>query len=163
VRISYRAGGGSNPTFDYRLLSGGATVDTGTLSGTSGVLTGSNGTHYGMDLTVQITRVCESYPDGSTLCTDQDAAQHLGVAVSLQLGDARFDPPSHVFTWTSWPTGQYDAVTYSCDGTTQLPMPAAGQTASCTAPADDPDPTLTVSVTSGADTYTHAYRGSTLP
>ncbi|WP_431221148.1 hypothetical protein [Leifsonia xyli] len=163
VTISYRAGGGANPTFDYQLLNGTAVVDSGTLSGTSGVLTGSGGSHYGVPLTVKITRVCEGYPDGSSLCTAQNATQALGVAVDLEIGGARFDPASHVFTWTSWPTGAYDAVTYSCDGTTQLPMPAAGETATCTAPADDPAPKLTVTVVSGADTYSQDYPGSAMP
>ncbi len=162
VTVSYRAGGGSNPRFDYQLLSGGAVVDTGTLAGTSGVLTGSGANHYGVPLTVRITQVCESYPDGSSLCSPQSATQDLGVAVDLAIGGGRYDPASHVFTWTSWPTGAYDAVTYSCDGTTQLPMPAAGQTASCTAPANDPSPTLTVRVLVGGDTYSADYPGSSL-
>ncbi|MFP3465208.1 Ig-like domain-containing protein [Leifsonia sp. SIMBA_070] len=163
VTVSYRAGGGANPRFDYDLLSGGAVVDSGTLAGTTGVLSGTNGTHYGVPLTVRINRVCEGYPDGSSLCSPpQSATQDLGVAVSLRIGGARYDPASHVFSWTSWPTGQYDAVTYSCDGTTQLPMPAAGETASCTAPANDPSPTLTVRVSAG-DTYTWNYPGSSLP
>ncbi|MGH1548640.1 Ig-like domain-containing protein [Leifsonia poae] len=162
VTVSYRAGGGSNPRFAYQLLSGGAVVDSGTLSGTSGVLDGSGANHYGVPLTVRITQVCEGYPDGSSLCTAQNATQDLGVAVNLTIGGARYDPASQVFTWTSWPTGAYDAVTYSCDGTTQLPMPAAGETASCTAPANDPAPTLTVSVVSGGDTFSTDYPGSTL-
>lgn len=163
VTIAYQAGGGSNPTFDYQLLNGGAVVDSGSLSGTSGVLTGSGADHYGVPLTVRITRVCEGYPDGSSLCTDQSATQGLGVAVSLQIDGARYDPASHVFTWTSWPTGTYDAVTYSCDGTTETPMPPAGQTATCTAPADDLSPTLTVRVIVKPDTYAYDYPGSTLP
>jgi len=162
VSISYRAGGGSNPVFDYQLLSGNTVVDSGQLAGTSGVLTGSGGNHYGMPLTVRITRVCESYADSAPLCSDQSATQDLGVAVSLAIGGGRYDPASHVFTWTSWPTGQYDAVTYSCDGTTQLPMPPVGQTASCTAPANDPSPTLVVRVVSGSDTYSQQYPGSSL-
>lgn len=165
VTISYRAGGGSSPVFDYQLLSGSTVVDSGRLAGVSGVLTGSGGKHYGMPLTVRITRVCESYPDRSSLCTDQNATQDLGVAVDLSIGGARYDDPSHVFTWTSWPTGAYDAVTYSCDGTTELPMPPAGDTASCTAPADDTAPVLTVRVTVGGpnpDTYGYDYPGSTL-
>jgi hypothetical protein len=162
VTISYQAGGGSNPTFDYQLLNGATVVDSGTLTGTSGVLTGSGADHYGVPLTVRITRVCEGYPGGSTLCNTQDASQSLGVAVSLTIGGARYDAASHVFSWTSWPTGAYDAVTYSCDGTTQLPMPAVGQTASCTAPANDPAPTLTVRVVVGSDTYAQDYPGSGL-
>jgi hypothetical protein len=82
--------------------------------------------------------------------------------VNLSIGDARYDAATHVFSWTSWPTGAYDAVTYSCDGTTQLPMPAAGQTATCTAPANDPSPTLTVRVVSKPDTYAVDYPGSAL-
>lgn len=163
VTISYQAGGGSSPKFDYQLLNGAAVVDSGTLSGTSGVVSGSGADHYGVPLTVRITRVCEGYPDGSSLCTDQSATQSLGIAVSLAIGGARYDPASHVFSWTTWPTGAYDAVTYSCDGTTQLPMPPVGQTASCTAPANDPAPTLTVRVVVGSDTYAQDYPGSTLP
>ena len=162
VTVSYRSGGGSNPTFDYQLLDGAAVVDSGTLKGTTGILSGSGGNHYGMPLTVKITRVCEGYPDGSSLCTDQSATQDLGVAVNLSIGGARYDAATHVFSWTSWPTGAYDAVTYSCDGTTQLPMPAAGQTATCTAPANDPSPTLTVRVVSKPDTYGVDYPGSAL-
>ncbi|WP_285116944.1 Ig-like domain-containing protein [Leifsonia sp. fls2-241-R2A-40a] len=162
ITIDYRAGGGGTPVFDYQLLSGGAVVDSGQLKGTSGVLTG-NGNHYGMPLSVQITKVCEGYPDGSSLCTAQTATQALGVAVDLSIGGQRYDPESHIFTWTSWPTGAYDAVTYSCDGATQLPMPAAGETATCTAPANDLAPTLTVTVVSGADTYSQAYPGSGMP
>lgn len=162
VTVSYRAGGGSSPTFDYQLLSGTAVVDSGTLQGPTGVLAGVGANHYGVPLTVKITRICESYPDGTFLCTAQNATLDLGVAVNLAIGGGRYDPASHVFTWTSWPTGSYDAVTYSCDGTTQLPMPAPGETASCTAPANDPSPTLTVRVVSGSDTYSQDYPGSSL-
>jgi hypothetical protein len=37
-----------------------------------------------------------------------------------------------------------------------------GQTASCTAPANDPAPTLTVRVVVGSDTYAQDYPGSGL-
>lgn len=162
VSLSYRAGSGSSPQIDYRLVAkdGGAILDTGTLNGTSGVLSGSGANHYGVDMTVQFTRICEGYPDGSRLCSDQTASAPLGVAVSTAIGNLRYDAASHVFTWTSWPTGDYTAVTYSCDGTTQLPMPAQGQTASCTAPANDLNPALTVRVVSGGDTFPQTYRGS---
>lgn len=162
VSLSYRAGSGSNPQIDYQLVAtgSGAILDSGTLSGTSGLLNGSGGNHYGVDMKVVFTRVCESYPDGSQLCKAQTAAAQLGVAVSTAVGGLRYDPASHVFTWTSWPTGDYTAVTYSCDGTTQLPMPATGGTASCTAPANDGNPTLIVRVVSGGDTFPYTYRGS---
>ncbi|MDN4596303.1 Ig-like domain-containing protein [Leifsonia virtsii] len=164
VSLSYRAGSGSSPQIDYQLVAknGGAILDSGTLNGTSGVLTGSGANHYGVDMLVQFTRICEGYPDGSRLCSSQSASASLGVAVNTAIGGGRYDPASHVFTWTSWPTGDYTAVTYSCDGTTQLPMPAAGGTASCTAPANDPNPTLVIRVVSGGDTYQQPYPGSSL-
>jgi hypothetical protein len=115
-----------------------------------------------MPLTVKITRVCESYPDSAPVCADQDAKQDLGVAVNLAIGGGRYDPAARQFTWTSWPTGQYDAVTSSCDGTTELPMPPTGQTASCTVPENDPSPSLVVRVVSGGTAYSTTYPGSTL-
>jgi len=162
VSLSYRPGSGSSPTIDYDLVAkSGAILDSGTLTGTSGVLSGSGANHYGVDMSVQFTRVCEGYPDGSRLCTTQTLGPiGLGIAVSTALGGKRYDSASHVFSWTSWPTGEYTAVTYTCDGTTQFPMPAAGQTATCTAPANDPDPTLTVTVVIGGDTYSQRYPGS---
>lgn len=165
VSLSYRQGGGSSPTIDYELVAkvGGAILDSGTLTGTSGILS-SGANHYGVDMSVRFTRICEAYPDGSRLCTDQhvDPAP-LGVAVTTGLLGLRYDDPSHVFTWTGWPTGDYTSVTYTCDGTTQLPMPTTGGTATCTAPANDTDPVLTVTVVSGGDTYTQSYRGKGSP
>ncbi|WP_233265426.1 Ig-like domain-containing protein [Leifsonia sp. AG29] len=163
VGVDYRPGSGSGPTVSYQLKDGSTVLDSGQLAGTSGTLTGSGSDHYGRPLTLVITRICEGYPDGSQLCTDSGFTQDLGVAVNAAIGGARYDPATHVFTWTSWPTGSYTAVTYSCDGTTQLPMPPLGQTAACTAGADDPNPVLTVTVRVGGDTYSVPYPGSTLP
>ncbi|HEY8282356.1 MAG TPA: hypothetical protein VIG28_07710, partial [Leifsonia sp.] len=79
----------------------------------------------------------------------------LGVAVSTRIAGQHFDAPTDTFTWTSWPTGAYTAVTYSCAGGVQLPMPVVGQTASCTATGTSPN--LDVFVRVGGDTYTQRY------
>ncbi|GIT79169.1 fibronectin type III [Leifsonia sp. LS1] len=163
--VSYSAGSGSTSSVTYTLTSGGSAVDSGTLSGsnpTSGIVAGGNGQHYGMDLAITITRICETYPDGSQLCTTQDPNSFpLGVAVSTVIGGQRYDATTRTFTWTSWPTGPgYAAVQYSCGGAA-TDMPAAGQTASCVAPEGDPDPQLVIAVTRTAgDTYSTPYRSS---
>jgi hypothetical protein len=166
--VTYRAGSGANPVVTYRLT--GAGVDeTASIQGTSGILTGTGANHYGVALTLTILRVCEYYPDGGKLCNDQSGGQvsvPLGVPVSTELGGVRFttttdtttDPAttSYAYTWTSWPTGAYDSVTYTCDGgVTQTPMPAVGQTASC-APVDPSFP-LVVTVNVGGAAYTQSY------
>ncbi len=156
--VTYRAGSGTSTFVDYRLDGQNGVSETGTVTGTSGPLTGQNGQHYGTQLTLVITRVCERYDDGSVLCSDPGAAPFstpLGIAVSTRIGGQHYDPTTNTFTWTSWPTGSYDAVTYSCDGVTQVKMPAPGQTASCTAIA--PSPNLDITVRVGGDTYTQRY------
>lgn len=165
TRVAYATGSGTTSSVSYTLTSGGGAVDSGVLNGTSGLVAGANGPHYGMDLAITITRICESYPDGTQLCTAQNPNSFpLGVAVSTAIGGQRFDPATGTFTWTAWPTGSgYAAVQYSCGGV-RSDMPAAGQTASCQVPAGDPSPTLTVHVTrSSGDTYSTPYPASGMP
>ncbi len=158
VSVRYQAGSGSSPQISYQLIGSGGVVESGTLNGTNGLAQAQNGAHYGMPLTLKITNVCESYADGSQLCKSQSYSRSLGVAVTTALGGLRYDGDSGLFTWTSWPTGSYDSVEYSCDGVTRSPMPAVGQTASCQASGGSP--TLVVYVVSGGDTYQHSYPGS---
>jgi hypothetical protein len=114
-----------------------------------------------MNLTLSITSICETYPDGSQLCTAQNSKTPLGVAVSTAIGGARYDAPTSTFSWTAWPTGPgYTLVTYSCGNGLQTPMPSAGQTATCQVPAGDPNPTLTVTVRVGGNTYSTPYQAS---
>lgn len=162
--VDYATGSGASPQIAYQLLGdGGAIVDSGTLSGTTGTLAGVNGLHYGMPLTLRITNICETYPDGSQLCTAQSATQPVGTAVNTAISGARYDPATRTFTWTGWPTGSgYTRVTYSCGGASR-DMPAVGMVASCTAPGRAPVPTLTVTVSANGDTYQTAYPGSSLP
>jgi hypothetical protein len=163
--VAYPAGGGTTSSISYTLSSDGNPIDGGVVSGSSGLLAASNGAHYGMPLDVTITRICESYPDGSQLCTDQSATFPLGVAVSTAIGGQRYDQATRTFSWTAWPTGRgYAAVQYSCGGP-RADMPAAGATASCVAPADTPDPGLVVFVTraGSGDTYSTIYPSSGMP
>ncbi|AGW41397.1 fibronectin-like protein [Leifsonia xyli subsp. cynodontis DSM 46306] len=161
--VGYAPGSGSNPTVSYQLLSGGAVVDSGTLNGTKGVLSGTNGQHYGMDLTVRITSVCETSPDGSQLCTPQSASHSMGTAVSAAIDNPRYAPESRTFTWTGWPTGSgYDRVEYSCDGSTQREMPAPGQVAACTVPPGVELPALTIIVSANGGTYRYTTPASSM-
>jgi hypothetical protein len=162
--VNYQNGSGSSPVISYQLLSGGSVVDSGQLSGVSGALTGSGGAHYGMPLTLSITSICETYPDGSQLCSQQGFSKPMGVAVDSAIGGQRYDQPTRTFTWTSWPTGSgYTRVTYSCEAGTEFDMPPAGQTAVCVAPPGGGQPTLTVTVYANGDTYSTAYPASGMP
>ncbi|WP_426624120.1 Ig-like domain-containing protein [Leifsonia sp. McL0607] len=160
--VTYQNGSGSSPLIDYQLLDGnGGVVDSGQLTGTSGIVAGANGPHYGMGLTLSITRICETYPDGSPLCTPQNSKTPMGVAVSTAIGGARYDATTSTFSWTSWPTGSgYTLVTYSCGNGPEAPMPSAGQTATCQAPTGAANPTLTITVLVGSDTYSTPYPAS---
>ncbi|MGH1522653.1 fibronectin type III domain-containing protein [Leifsonia sp. L25] len=161
--VDYQTGSGSSPVIGYQLLSGGAVVDSGQLSGTSGTVAGALGPHYGMPLTLSITQICETYPDGTQLCTQQNFTKPLGVAVSTAIGGARFDQTTGTFSWTTWPTGAgYTRVTYSCGGP-EVDMPPVGQTAVCVAPVGTANPTLTVKVYANGDTYSTPYPASGMP
>jgi hypothetical protein len=117
-----------------------------------------------MPLTLSITSICETYPDGSQLCTQQGFSKPMGVAVDSAIGGQRYDQPTRTFTWTSWPTGSgYTRVTYSCEAGTEFDMPPAGQTAVCVAPPGGGQPTLTVTVYANGDTYSTAYPASGMP
>jgi hypothetical protein len=156
--VAHRAGSGTSTVVNYRIDGQNGVSESGSIAGTSGLLTGQNGQHYGTQLTLVITSICERYDDGSTLCSDPGAAPYttpIGVAVSTRIGGQHFDAPSNTFTWNSWPTGSYSSVTYSCGNGVQLPMPLIGQTASCTATSPAPDLDVTVRV--GGDTYTQRY------
>lgn len=162
ANVAYAAGSGSTASVSYTLTSGGSAIDSGVLTSTNRIAAGSNGPHYGMDLAITITRICETYGDGSQLCTDQNPNSFpLGVAVSTAIGGQHYDAATRTFTWTAWPTGSgYSAVRFSC-GDTAADMPATGQTASCQAPGTDPDPSLVISVTrSAGDTYSTPYPAS---
>lgn len=160
--VDYQNGSGSRPIVNYQLLAdNGAVVDSGQLNGTSGMVAGGNAAHYGMNLTLRITSICETYPDGSQLCSSEDYSTRMGVAVSTAIGGARYDAATGTFSWTSWPTGSaYTVVTYSCQNGLETPMPAPGQTATCQAPVGAANPTLTVTVRVGSDTYSTPYPAS---
>lgn len=159
--VDYQNGSGSSPIINYQLVGDNGVVENGQLSGTSGMVAAGNGAHYGTGLTLSITSICETYPDGSQLCSAQSFQKRMGVAVSTAIGGARYDPATRTFSWTSWPTGSgYTRVTYSCDGGAEVDMPPVGQTAVCTAPAGPADPTLTVTVHANNDTYSTPYPAS---
>ncbi|WP_223695082.1 Ig-like domain-containing protein [Leifsonia poae] len=161
--LTYTPGsGGGNTVVSYTLTGANGATASGTLSGTNGRLTGANGGVYGTALTVTITSVCEVYDGGAAVCnssSDKPFSKNLGVAVDTNLGNEVYDPATNTYSWTSWPTGDYQSVTYTCDGgATRTPMPAVGQTASCT-----PSPTgaeLTVRVRANDTDYDQTY-GST--
>jgi large repetitive protein len=162
--VDYQNGSGSSPIVNYQLVGDNGVVENGQLSGTSGMVAGGNGAHYGTGLTLSITSICETYPDGSQLCSPQNYTARMGVAVSTAIGDPRFDPTTSIFSWTSWPTGSgYTAVTYSCGNGPEAPMPPVGQTATCQAPPGAANPSLTVTVRVGSDTYTTSYPASGMP
>jgi hypothetical protein len=159
--LAYTPGsGGANTVVSYRIVGDNGVVESGSLPGTSGVLVGASGQHYGTNLTLVIDRICEIYPGGSRVCTPQGQSysQPLGVAASTVISGLNYDAPSRTFTWTGWPTGSYDAVTYSC-GAAPLPMPVVGQTASCVVPATAPE-TLTITVSANGHPYTQNYPGN---
>nr|WP_246313069.1 Ig-like domain-containing protein [Leifsonia shinshuensis] len=162
--VSYQNGSGSSPVVNYQLLGDNGVVENGQLGGTSGMVNAGNGAHYGTGLTLSITSICETYPDGSQLCSPETFIKRMGVAVSSAIGGARYDPTTRTFTWTSWPTGSgYTRVTYTCDGTTEFDMPPVGQTAVCVAPPGGGDPVLTVTVSANNDTYRTPYPASGMP
>ncbi|MEN2737645.1 Ig-like domain-containing protein [Microbacterium sp. X-17] len=163
--VDYQTGSGSSPVISYQLLSGATVVDSGQLSGTSGTVAGAlSQQHYGVPLTLSITQICETYPDGTQLCSAENFTKALGVAVSTAIGGARFDQPTNTFTWTSWPTGPgYTRVTYSCVPGVEVDMPPVGQTAVCVAPQGGGQPTLTVKVYANGDTYSTPYPASGMP
>ncbi|MDN4615181.1 Ig-like domain-containing protein [Leifsonia sp. F6_8S_P_1B] len=163
VDVNYRHGSGNRPVIDYSLVLPDGSTEPGRFNNTtSGLASGQNGSHYGVPLQIRIDRICETYPDGSQLCSTPGFTQKLGVAVSTEIGGTRYDPATRTFTWTSWPTGSgYSSVTYSCDGgVTTAPMPAVGQTASCVAPEDVLSPELQVRVMVDGDEYTQTYPAS---
>ncbi|MFF1876056.1 hypothetical protein, partial [Kitasatospora herbaricolor] len=143
------------------LLGADGSSEAGSLNATNGVLSGTN-SHYGVDLTLRIDRICEVYEGGSRLCSPQGDtySQHLGVAASANIDGFNFgpDPVTNLgtFTWTGWPTGSYDSVTYTCGDGVQYPMPATGSTASCVVP-DGVQPVLRISVGANGQTYTRDY------
>jgi hypothetical protein len=158
--LSYTPGsGGGSTVVTYRIDGDNGVSETGQLAGTTGILTGSSGNHYGTGLTFTVLSVCEQYGGGTQICnSDSDpkfSKRITGVAVSTLLGNTHYDAPSNIFTWTSWPTGSYAAVTYSCDGVTETPMPAPGQTASCA--ATQASPVLRVTVVANGTTYVRNY------
>ncbi|GAA1442387.1 Ig-like domain-containing protein [Leifsonia poae] len=160
--LAYAAGSGSGTTqVFYHLLGADGSSEAGSLNATNGVLSGTN-SHYGVDLTLRIDRICEVYEGGSRLCSPQGDtySQHLGVAASANIDGFNFapDPVTNLgtFTWTGWPTGSYDSVTYTCGDGVQYPMPAAGSTASCVVP-DGVQPVLRISVGANGQTYTRDY------
>jgi hypothetical protein len=158
--LAYTPGsGGGSTVVTYRIDGDNGVSETGQLSGTTGILTGSSGNHYGTGLTFTVLSVCEQYGGGTQICnsgSDPKFSKRItGVAVSTLLGNTHYDAPSNTFTWTSWPTGSYAAVTYSCDGVTETPMPAAGQTASCA--ATQASPVLRVTVVANGTTYVRNY------
>jgi hypothetical protein len=164
IEVRYDHGSGTTSAISYTLISADG-EDPGTLSGASGVATGSIGNHYGDELSIRIDRICETYPDGSQLCSAPGATYPLGTtAVDTNLTLPRYEPLSRTFTWVGWPTGSgYSSVTYTCDGgATRSPMPAAGQTASCAATGAGPD-VLEVEVTAGGTAYRQEYAASGLP
>ncbi|KQR55019.1 fibronectin-like protein [Leifsonia sp. Leaf336] len=160
--VDYQNGSGSSPIVNYQLLGdNGAVVDSGQLSGTSGMVAGAGGPHYGMNLTLNITSICETYPDGMQLCTAQNSRTPMGAAVSTAIDGARYDAATSTFSWTGWPTGSgYTLVTYSCENGPEAPMPPVGQTATCQAPPGAVNPSLTITVRVGGDTYSTPYPAS---
>ncbi|MEO7016259.1 MAG: Ig-like domain-containing protein [Leifsonia sp.] len=160
--LTYTPGSGGGSTIvRYRIDGDNGVSETGQLTGTTGTLIGSGGNHYGTGLTFVVLSVCEQYPDGQVCNNPSDppfSKRIPGVAVSTVLGGTHFDAPSNTFTWTSWPTGSYTAVTYNCGGPTQTPMPVLGQTASCVAPgAPGTQATLKVTVVANGTTYVRNY------
>jgi hypothetical protein len=153
--VTYESSGGAPATiWNYR-LNGDFATETGSLNGPGFLNPG--GAHYGKATSVSV-QVCESYRDGTGLCSDWSKSFDLGVPVSAQLGGLRYDRSTKQFQWTSWPTGSYASVTYSCDsGVTNSPMPAAGSVASCQAPGGLLGDTLTVTVTVGTTPYRADY------
>lgn len=159
--VDYQNGSGSSPIVNYQLVGDNGVVENGQLSGTSGMVAGGNGAHYGTGLTLSITSICETYPDGSQLCSPQNYSTRMGVAVSTAIGGPRYDATTSTFSWTSWPTGSgYTLVTYSCGNGPEAPMPPVGQTATCQAPPGAANPSLTVTVRVGSATYATSYPAS---
>jgi hypothetical protein len=153
--VTYESEGAAAGTvWNYR-LNGDFATETGSMNGPGFLSPG--GAHYGKATSVSV-QVCESYRDGTGLCSDWSKSFDLGVPVSAQLGGLRYDPSTNRFQWTSWPSGSYASVTYSCDsGVTNSPMPAAGSVATCQAPGGLLGDTLTVTVTVGTTPYRADY------
>ncbi|MGN6428320.1 MAG: Ig-like domain-containing protein [Leifsonia sp.] len=158
--VDYQAGSGSSPVVNYQLVGDNGVVENGQLGGTSGLVAAGNGAHYGTGLTLRITSICETYPDGAQLCTDQTFSKRMGVAVDTAIDGQRYDAATRTFTWTSWPTGDgYTRVTFDC-GAGEVDMPPAGSTAACIAPPGAEPPILRVRVYANGDTYTAPYPAS---
>jgi hypothetical protein len=153
--VTYASEGGANAVIWNYKLTGDFATESGSLS-SPGFLS-SGGKHYGSAAKVSV-QVCESYRDGTGLCSDWSKSFDLGVPVSAQLGGLHYDRSTHEFQWSSWPVGSYTSVTYSCDGgVTTAPMPPVGSAAHCQAPGPAPSDTLTVTVTVGSTPYQAAY------
>lgn len=162
--LTYTPGSGGGETqVTYTITGANGVSESGTLSGTSGRLAPGAG-HYGTPLKLTIVKVCELYSGGSPLCNDPNDtpfSTSIGTAVSTVIGGAHFDAPTKTFTWTSWPTGSYNSVTYSCDGgVTRSRMPAAGETATCV--ATTPSPVLQIRVAANGTIYRQDYASDSL-
>lgn len=156
--------------FIYKLSGTGVDGSVSGLSSLGDQLVTSNGSHYGVRVSVQV-KACKTYPEG-LLCSDNwSDAFDLGVPVNNSAlggqqftevpGDGADTPTVGTYSWTSSPRGDdYSAVTFSCDGgQTQTPL-VDGVGASCAgdAAASGSYTPLTITITANGTEYVRTYQ-----
>ncbi|MBN9606617.1 MAG: tandem-95 repeat protein [Actinomycetales bacterium] len=156
----------------YRLLGPGVDGSESGVVGFGTPLTTTNGSHYGRAVSVQL-KACQAW-DEVTLCSnDWSAPIYVGVpvystrpgnltATVTDPGDA-VNGPEGDWTWTSSPSGAYDALEYRCDANGAWQSLAPGAGGSCHAVTgvlggllSEPD-NLQIRITANGTTYLRSY------
>jgi hypothetical protein len=127
------AGSTDADLFQYRFVAGADGTESGVTGLGSFLVAGS--THYGNSVAVEV-KACRAYPEATLCSADWSAAFPLGVPVrNTTPGGLTFETTSVLgggtWSWTSIPSGAYDAIAYRCDtgnddGGWLTPMPDIG-------------------------------------
>jgi hypothetical protein len=167
--VSIGSGSTTKDSFEYQ-LSGGS-VDGGTYGPLDfpGVITTTNASQYGIDISVQV-KACTHYSDATLCSVDWSAPFELGVPVansdlpglSFSHPDFNLVGPAVDGTWV-WSAGlaqdAYDTITYDCGNGAQTldPSNPGSCTATETSPVSQDFPPLTISIGVNGHQYVRTY------